>query len=184
MVSKYYTHVEPKLELIGSWREQGFSEEDIAKKLNIAYSTFRVYKTKYPAFSAELNKTRENLGVSLKKTLYKEAQGYEYEEITEDAELEPVYGKDGKILYQKVIKIKRRKVKKKCRPQQSLLIFALCNLLPNEFQRVDKDIIDNLGEEIEKRVFSSESIQKAFKALYPNKLNQEESKENESIKDK
>lgn len=163
--SKYETHVKPNLSIIESWREKGLSEEIIANKLNIAYSSLSLYKVKYKELSEVLSKCKEKLGAKLKKTLYQEANGYVFEEAHVETEVEPKYKKDG-TYYEEIIKIKRKTIKRKHRPQPSLLMFALCNLLPDEFKRIDKDVIDNLGEELEKRIFSSEKIQKAFSLLY------------------
>lgn len=57
-VSKYQSHVEPKLLLIQAWARDGYTEEQTALKLGVAYSTFRVYKDKYPALSAALKKVK------------------------------------------------------------------------------------------------------------------------------
>lgn len=57
--SKYEEYILPNLELIKSWVRDGISEENISKKLNIAYSTFRVYKNREEALSAALKKGKE-----------------------------------------------------------------------------------------------------------------------------
>ncbi len=55
---KYLENVEPRLEEIKALARDGFTEEEIAIKLNIAYSTFRDYKSKYSALSAALKCAR------------------------------------------------------------------------------------------------------------------------------
>ena len=52
--SKYYTHVEPRLKEIQAWARDGAKEEEIAKRLAVAYSTFREYKKQFLALSAAL----------------------------------------------------------------------------------------------------------------------------------
>ena len=54
--SKYFTHVEPKLELIEGWAMDGLTDEQIANKLGIHISTFYDYKNKYSEFSESLKK--------------------------------------------------------------------------------------------------------------------------------
>ena len=54
--SKYLTHVEPKLKLIEGWARDGLTDEQIAKNLNIAYSTFKEYKNKYNGLFGYLKK--------------------------------------------------------------------------------------------------------------------------------
>ena len=48
-LTKYDTHVEPRLIEIEGWARDGLIDEQIAKNLGIAYSTFREYKNKHPA---------------------------------------------------------------------------------------------------------------------------------------
>ena len=54
MKSKYETHVLPKLDLIQAWARDGVSDEQIARNLGIAYSTFRRYRDGHEALSAAL----------------------------------------------------------------------------------------------------------------------------------
>lgn len=56
---KYLENVEPRLKEVQAWARDGFTEEEIAIKLDIAYSTFRDYKSKYSALSAALKCARE-----------------------------------------------------------------------------------------------------------------------------
>lgn len=51
---KYAKYVLPKLTLIEHRKRMGWSDEEIAKALGIAYSTFKVYKNKYGELSAAL----------------------------------------------------------------------------------------------------------------------------------
>lgn len=175
--SQYEIKVKPNLTLIEDWRNQGCSEDMIALKLGVGKSTFQAYKTRYEDLKEVLRNSKRLLGAKIKKQLYKECLGYEYEETHEEARVEPVIDENGKV--NNVVKeIKRKRIKKWHRPQQNLIIFALCNLLPEEFQRVDREIIENLGDELEKRVFSSENIKKAFLALYPEEKTKEKLEEN------
>lgn len=77
---KYYTHVEPKLLLVEAWARDGMIEEEIAKKLGIAYSTFKVYKNQHSALSAALKRGKEVADVEVENALFKRAVGYEYTE--------------------------------------------------------------------------------------------------------
>ena len=56
--SKYETHVEPRLEEIKAWAREGLTEEEISKRLGIAYSTLKEYKNGFSAFSAALKHAR------------------------------------------------------------------------------------------------------------------------------
>ena len=79
--SKYHTHVEPRLKEIEAWARDGLTDEQIAKNLGVAYSTFRKYKDEYPAFSAALKKGKEVVDIEVENALLKRALGYEYEEV-------------------------------------------------------------------------------------------------------
>lgn len=78
--SKYETHVEPRFLEIEKWLRDGLSEEQIAKNLNIAYSTLRVYKDKFPALSAVFKKGRTAQIAEVENAFFKSATGYLYEE--------------------------------------------------------------------------------------------------------
>lgn len=79
--SKYHTHIEPRLKEIEAWARDGLTDEQIAKNLGVAYSTFRKYKDEYPAFSAALKKGKEVVDIEVENALLKRALGYEYEEV-------------------------------------------------------------------------------------------------------
>ena len=72
--SKYKTHVEPRLKEIAAWARDGATEEEIAKKLRVAYSTFREYKKEFSAFSAALTPARA-YDDEVVDSLHKQTQG-------------------------------------------------------------------------------------------------------------
>ena len=80
--SKWETHVKDKLILIQGWARDGLTDEQIAKNLGIAYSTFRDYKNKYSALSAALKKGKEVVDLEVENALLKRALGYTYTEET------------------------------------------------------------------------------------------------------
>jgi transcriptional regulator with XRE-family HTH domain len=152
--SKYDTHIADKLHLIKDWRQQGFTERQIADKLNVGYSTLQSHKRSNPDLVRVLAASKEKLVSNLKKSLWQEAKGYEYEEIVEYKEevRNPKYDSSINNGEKEFIISKQRetKYKKYARPQATLLIFALCNLNPDFFRRVDKDAIDDLKKELDK----------------------------------
>lgn len=77
--SKYESLVEPNLFLIECWARDGVIEEEIAKRLGIAYSTLRIYKGKFSALSAALKKGKEVSDYEVETSLYKKAMGYTVE---------------------------------------------------------------------------------------------------------
>lgn len=121
--SKYFTHVEPKLTLIEGWARDGLTDEQIAKNLNIAYSTFKDYKNKYPAFSATLKKGKEVVDYEVENALLKRALGYEYDEVTYEN------GKESKRVTKQVV------------PDTTAQIFWLKNRRPDKWR--DKQVIES-----------------------------------------
>lgn len=49
----------PKLAVLTNWARLGLSEPQIAHNMGIAYSTFKVWKGKYPAISAAVGEGKE-----------------------------------------------------------------------------------------------------------------------------
>ena len=87
---KYYTHVEPKLILVEGWARDGLIDEQIAKNLGIAYSTFREYKNKHLALSAALKKGKEVIDYEVENSLLKKAMGYNAE-VAKTIKVKEVY---------------------------------------------------------------------------------------------
>lgn len=129
MKSKYETHVMPYLDRIPKWRRDGLTEEQVAKRLGIAYSTLSLYKTKYSEILEALKKGKEELVEELEDSLYKRAMGFEYEET------EITATRDGKRV---------KKVKKFIPPDVGALCFALKNLMPDKWR--DKQEIAHSGD--------------------------------------
>ncbi|MEN8907930.1 MAG: hypothetical protein ABF289_18415 [Clostridiales bacterium] len=169
---RYDEKVKPKLDLIEGWRKEGYSEKWVADELNVGYSTLSEYKAKYPELAEALKASKARLVNNLKNALYKEAMGYEYDEVTEELELSPYEEEiDGKVVEKhKIEKIKRKKTKKKVRGNANLLIFAVCNLDPN-WKRIDKEVIEDIKDALanydEKVSYSNKIFEEAFNKLYP-----------------
>lgn len=137
--SKYETHVLPKLFLIECWARDGLIDEQIAKNLGIAYSTFRDYKNKYPALSAALKKGKEVIDCEVENALLKRALGYEYEETSTSIETGP----DG-------TKKKAKKTIKQVAPDVTAQIFWLKNRRPDKWRDkpIDDDGTDGILEQL------------------------------------
>lgn len=143
--SKWDT-VKDKLILVEGWAREGLTEEQIAKNLGVAYSTFRDYKNKYPALLAALKKGKEVIDFEVENALLKRALGYEYTEVTK----ERVIRKDehGKVLtdihgfptYDMVV---TKTVKKEVAPDTTAQIFWLKNRKPKEWR--DKRDVEHSG---------------------------------------
>ncbi len=98
--SKYETHVLPHLEKIEAWAKQGATAKEIARKLSIAYSTFRKYidegekgDERYAALSAAFARACKEPDEKVEAALFKRACGYQYTEVTEEEKLD----RDGRV---------------------------------------------------------------------------------------
>lgn len=94
---KYETHVKPYLELIKNQVADGATEEQIAKNLRVAYSTFSVYKLKYPELKEAL-KNKGPLVEKLRGALVKKALGFTYKEKKEYVREDPATGEKVKYI--------------------------------------------------------------------------------------
>lgn len=119
--TKYETVVLPNLPLIKRWKRNGASDEEIAKRLGIAYSTFKAYKTEFSAVSAALKKGAEIVDTQVENALLKRALGYEYKEITKER------NDSGALIVTKI-------VKKQVVPDVTAQIFWLKNRCPSAWK--------------------------------------------------
>ena len=129
---KYYTHVEPYLDLIPTWRKKGMTEEQVAYKLEISWTSLKTYKEQYPDFLAVIKKGKAELVGELEGSLYKSSKGYWVEEETTEVEESNLGTKE------------KKKIHKKWIPANTAhLIFALKNLEPESWK--DKQDIEHSG---------------------------------------
>nr|DAS13726.1 MAG TPA: terminase small subunit [Caudoviricetes sp.] len=70
------------LVLVEGWARDGLIDEQIAKNMNVAYSTFREWKKKFPTLSAALKQGKEVSDRQVENALFKTATGYYYQEET------------------------------------------------------------------------------------------------------
>lgn len=89
MRSKYETHVLPRFDELKNWTHSGMIEVDMAKKLGISEATFSNYKNKYPELTNLLSEAKIIPDQQVEDSLFKRAIGYSYEEVTNEAMLNP-----------------------------------------------------------------------------------------------
>lgn len=124
-----------KLILLECWARDGLTDEQIAKNMGIATSTFYEWKKKEKEFSESLKKGKEVVDFEVENALLKRALGYEYEEET----------------YENGILTK--KVKKQVAPDTTAQIFWLKNRQVKKWRDkveiADNDAIKKLDELLE-----------------------------------
>ena len=90
-----YWLTEEGLLLISAWARDGLSDEQIAHNMNVAYSTFRIWKEKFSALSAALKKGKEVVDIEVENALYRKALGFK-ETVKKPVNVKRVDYKDGK----------------------------------------------------------------------------------------
>ena len=74
--SKYESHVKPKMFLIEHWVKDGLTDEQIAKRLRVAYSTFREYIKKHKELDEVIKRSKEIIDYEVEESLYKKCVGH------------------------------------------------------------------------------------------------------------
>ena len=70
-----YWLTEDGLTLLKGWARDGLTDEQIAHNMGVAYSTFRVWKDKYPAIPAALKTSKEIVDYEVENALLNKALG-------------------------------------------------------------------------------------------------------------
>lgn len=124
--NKYRTHVAPFLKEIGQMAANGATEAEIAKKLRVAYSTFKAYKRANRELAAVLETSKELADLNVEAALYRRASGYTVEEITKERRLNRKSG-EYELIETKV-------VEKEVPPDTAAIQFWLKNRKPEEWR--------------------------------------------------
>jgi len=123
---KYQQWLEPDgLLLLAAWARDGLTNEQIAKKCDIAESTLYAWMDTYPEISEALKKGKEITDIEVENALKKRAVGYSYTETMTET------GPDG---------VKVRKTVKQVAPDVTAQIFWLKNRKRDQWR--DKQLDD------------------------------------------
>lgn len=104
---------EEGLLLIQGWARDGLIDEQIAKNMGVAYSTFKEWKKKYSAFSDSLKQGKEVVDRQVENALFKNAVGFMYEEeaVTNAGEVVTVKKYSKPNITAQIFWLKNRKMK-------------------------------------------------------------------------
>lgn len=142
---KYDTHVAPFLDKIALWAEKGASQAEIAKKLNLAASTFKLYLSKgdkgeepYKDLSDCFRVACEVPDDNVEAAMYRRACGITWDEKTYETKLLD----DGSV---EEVMVKR--VTKFIPPDPTSAMFWLTNRRPEQwkYKRSENDAEQNEG---------------------------------------
>ncbi|MBD5543776.1 MAG: transposase [Lachnospiraceae bacterium] len=133
-----YWLTEDGLLLLSAWARDGLSEEQIAHNMNVAYSTLRTWKDKYPALSAALKKGKEVVDIEVENALYKNAVGFK-ETVKKPIKVKRVDYENGKRLkeYEEVVEAEEEIF---VPPNTVAQIFWLKNRKPAEWKDKREEI--------------------------------------------
>lgn len=129
---KYQQWLEPDgLLLLAAWARDGLTNEQIAKKCDIAESTLYTWMDTYPEISEALKKGKEITDIEVENALKKRAVGYSYTETMTET------GPDG---------VKVRKTVKQVAPDVTAQIFWLKNRKRDQWR--DKQLDDGADADV------------------------------------
>lgn len=117
--------------LLRGWARDGLTDEQIAKNMGVASSTYYKWQLDHAEIAEALKKGKAPVDIEVEDALLKRAKGYDYEEVITE-----VYG-DGK----KHVK----KIKKHMPPDVGAIVFWLKNRKRNLW----RDRPENDGEKVE-----------------------------------
>lgn len=104
---------------IGGWAREGLSDKQIAHNMGISYSTFRLWRDKYPEMKSALKMSKAVVDLMVENALFKKAMGYETEEVVQE-----ING-DKKFI---------KKTKRQVPPDTIACIFWLKNRRPDKWR--------------------------------------------------
>lgn len=128
---KYEDDVEPRLLEISGWVRNGITEKAMAKKLGIAYSTFRVYKKSKSALLGTLRESKEVVDIKVENAMLKRALGYKVVDVVS----ERVYNK----VTQKYETVVTKETIKDINPDVGAAMFWLRNRRPKDWTDKPKE---------------------------------------------
>jgi len=141
--SKWDTVIQPRITEIAAWCRDGLTDQEIAKRLGMARSTFNKHKAEHEELREVLKRNKEVADVEVEDSLFKRANGYEYEERkVVKKRIPPKYGDDGEeIEPSRLVIVKEEVTRKKVAPDTTACIFWLKNRKPGVWR--DKQEIDH-----------------------------------------
>jgi len=130
-ITKYESHVKPRLSEIGQWYREGAIDEDVAKKLGIAKVTLWRYISIHEELAKVVNRGKDIADAEVEAALYRRAVGFEY--VEETVKTRPAPGENGAEIV-----VERKTTTKTVLPDTTAGIFWLKNRQPERWRDVQK----------------------------------------------
>lgn len=120
----YEKKIEENLKEIEKWIASGVTEKEIAKKLGMAYSTFRKHKAGMVALKEAIKEGQEEKKQAVEKALFKKCIGYHYtEEVVQKVKKERL--ENNLVLTDEVLEV--QEVRKYSQPDMNAIKYYLNN---------------------------------------------------------
>lgn len=124
---KYAKWLTPSgLELLGAWARDGCTDEDLAKKIGVAPSTFYDWKRRFPDIAEAVSKGKEIVDIKVENALLKRALGYTYTEVKKEGAVNGIKNGTAKVTV----------TEKTMPPNVAAIIFWLKNRKPEVWREI------------------------------------------------
>jgi len=110
---------EKKKNIIALMYQRGFTDDEVAKAMDVSRKTLDNWKTKYKDFLHTLKKSKEISDHKVEQALFERATGYEHEDV------------DIRVVYNQIVKTK---IIKHYPPDPTSMIFWLKNRQPDKWR--------------------------------------------------
>ena len=134
---KYHKWLEPdNLTLLKGFARNGYTDEDIAKKMGINVGTLYEWKKRFSEIDEALKKGKDIIDDEIEETLIKSAMGYSFDEVTKERRVDVDTG-EVEIVVTKI-------VRKHQPPNVTALIFWLKNRRRDSWRdKINKEDLQN-----------------------------------------
>ncbi len=149
--SAWDTKIEPRLLEIAAWCRDGHTDKEICKALQIAISTFSRYKLAKKELKEALKVNKAIADITVENSLFKRANGYEFEEITKEIKTDI----EGHVISRQV-----KQVQKQVAPDTKAIERWLMNRMPDKWR--DLKSIEITGKD-GKDLIPAEAVKKLSK---------------------
>jgi hypothetical protein len=117
---------ESGLELLAAWARDGCTDEDLAKKIGVAPSTFYDWKRRFPDIAEAVSKGKEIVDIKVENALLKRALGYTYTEVKKEGTVNGIKNGTAKVTV----------TEKTMPPDVAAIIFWLKNRKPDVWREI------------------------------------------------
>lgn len=146
-LTKYDTHIEPRLNEIKAMLRAGAMEKEVADILGVASSTFRVYKNKHPEFRAALLEGERPANMNVEASLYDRCSGGE-RPVQKAVKLRTVTYENGKRVKEEE-RVEMVTETTYVPADVRAIMFWLCNRDPERWKnKVDAALLGKDGKEL------------------------------------